>query len=441
LSDDQTVTHRAVARLPLAVLEVKVLAGPDAPLEHVAQADTVTVGTAPGNDLLLSDETVSRYHAELKIQGSRVLVKDLGSRNGTMLAGGVVVREASVEPGTVLSLGRTQLRVDDGGTVSTELYEDDALGRVRGRASEMRRLMAKIEKSAKSDAPILLLGETGSGKEVIANAIHEHSKRREQVFETVDCGSLLPTLVASELFGHEKGAFTGADRQHIGAFERAYGGTLFLDEIGELPSSLQPYLLGALERRSFKRVGGNKQIPVDVRIVCATNRDLREEVNKGLFRQDLYFRIAVVTLNIPPLRDRAGDIPLLVEHFLREAGYDGELDTIVSPSVMSMLQTHRWPGNVRELRNFVEATLAMGEAPPLAAEESAGQPASFLTVPIEELMKRPYADARGQLLQDFEAVYLRALLERTSGNVASAAREAKMARSYLNEMLRRHRLR
>src|SRR5262245_23975684 len=237
---DQTVTHQAVAKLPLAVLKLKVLSGPDAPLEHVAQAETVTIGTAPGNDLLLSDETVSRYHAELTIQGDRVLVKDLGSRNGTAL-GGALIREASVEAGCVLSLGRTQLRVDDGGTTSAELYENDALGRVRGRASEMRRLMAKIEKSARSDAPILLLGETGCGKEVTARAVHENSKRADQVFETVDCGSLMPTLIASELFGHEKGAFTGADRQHIGAFERAHGGTLFLDEIGELPSALQPH--------------------------------------------------------------------------------------------------------------------------------------------------------------------------------------------------------
>src|SRR5262249_1899349 len=192
-----------------------------------------------------------------------------------------------------------------------------------GRTSEMRTLMAAISRAARSDASILIAGETGTGKELIARAIHDESPRAGGPFETVDCGSLMPTLVASELFGHEKGAFAGADARHVGSFERGSGGTLFLDELGELPASLQAALLGALERRSFRRLGGTTPIAVDVRVISASNRDLMREVNTGAFRQDLYYRIGVVTLRVPPLRERAGDIPLLVEHFLRESGFTG----------------------------------------------------------------------------------------------------------------------
>jgi DNA-binding NtrC family response regulator len=300
----------------------------------------------------------------------------------------------------------------------------------------MLRLMAQIEKSAKSDASILLLGETGTGKEVIAHAIHEASARAGAQFETVDCGSLLPTLIASELFGHERGAFTGADRQHIGAFERANGGTLFLDEIGELPSTLQPALLGALERRSFRRVGGQKPISIDVRLICATHRDLRNEVNSGGFRQDLYYRIAVLLLEVPPLRARIDDIPLLVEHFLREAGFTGEVGDVVPSSAMKELTVHGWPGNVRELRNFVEAALALGEAPRLPTGSSERGELEFGT-----LLEQPYADAKAALLEDFEHQYLAGLMKRNDGNISAAAREGQMNRSHFLELLKRHGLR
>ncbi|MEM7677749.1 MAG: sigma-54 dependent transcriptional regulator, partial [Myxococcota bacterium] len=292
--------------------------------------------------------------------------------------------------------------------------------------------------------------ETGVGKEVFARAIHEQSPRADRPFEVVDCGALMPTLIASELFGHERGAFTGAERQHIGAFERADGGTLFLDEIGELPSSLQSGLLGALERRAFRRLGGHDQIAVDVRVVCATNRDLRSEVNAGRFRQDLYYRIAVLLLKIPPLRERAGDIPLLVEHFLRQAGHDGPIESVIPRAVMASLRQHHWPGNVRELRNFVEAALAMGETPHLeaggaasATEEPEDIEASPLLHPggVRRLAQLTYKDARGALLHDFETFYLQQLMDRCRGNVSKAARDAKMNRSYLIEMLKRHDIR
>jgi DNA-binding NtrC family response regulator len=258
-------------------------------------------------------------------------------------------------------------------------------------------------------------------------------------------------LVASELFGHERGAFTGAEQQHVGAFERAHGGTLFLDEIGELPAALQASLLGALERRVFRRVGGQNPISVDVRVVCATNRDLRREVNKGQFRQDLYYRIAVVLLRIPSLRDRIEDIPLLVEHFLREAGFNGGVDEIVPPEAMEALTTHRWPGNVRELRNFVDAALAMGE-PPRLEESLADEPSEHGTAPVNgddrfpstpftKLFEMTYKDARSMVVEEFEARYLKALMDRCRHNVSKAARESEIHRSYLTQMLKRHGLR
>jgi DNA-binding NtrC family response regulator len=242
--------------------------------------------------------------------------------------------------------------------------------------------------------------------------------------------------VASELFGHEKGAFTGADRQHVGAFERANGGTLFLDEIGELPGALQSNLLGVLERRRLRRLGGRADIAIDIRVVSATNRDLRAEVNRSTFRLDLYYRLAVVVLALPPLRERGEDVSLLVEHFLRESGFVGPMEELFSAEAMRGLEAHYWQGNVRELRNLVEATIAMGEPPRLEAmtDPSGVAPSD----PIGALVAMPYGPARRTLLEQFEGRYLSALMGRTEGNVSKAAREARMDRSHLIDLLRRH---
>ncbi len=441
MSDQSTVPHRFVG-LPVKSLKVRVEEGPDRGRSVVASGETLSIGSAHGNDLILSDETVSRYHLELSRRQDRILVRDCGSTNGVQL-GQAYLESATIPPGTLLSLGKTTIKIEDGETVDLELTEEDHIGPVRGRTPEMRSLMARIQRAAKTDVSVLLLGETGVGKEVIARAIHESSPRAHHSFEVVDCGALMPTLIASELFGHEKGAFTGADRQHVGAFERAHGGTLFLDEIGELPPALQSALLGALERRTFRRVGGTTSIAVDVRVVCATNRDLRNEVNAGRFRQDLYYRIAVILLRIPPLRERAGDIPLLVEHFLQEVGHDGPIEEVIPDAVMQTLKVHHWPGNVRELRNFVEAALAMGEAPHLDEQLDQGEGGStvFSTEALSRLVELSYKDARSALLNEFEVIYLNALMDRTKHNVSAAARGAKMNRSYLIQMLKRHGIR
>jgi len=436
MSDQGTQPDR-VAGLPLRTLSLEVIEGPDAGSTLRSSSELVTVGTAEGNDLRLTDASVSRFHLELSRRGDRVLAVDPGSTNGTEV-NGVLVERAQLAPGTVLALGRTKLRVSDGETVSLELHEKDALGGLRGRTPVMRRLMARVARAARSDVSALLIGESGTGKELIARAIHDQSARAGRPFVTVDCGTLSPGLVASELFGHERGAFTGADRRHAGAFERASGGTLFLDEVGELPPALQPALLGALDRRRFRRVGGTEEIDVELRVISATNRDLRAEVNSGAFRLDLYYRLAVVRLDVPPLRDRADDIPLLVEHFLREAGHAEPIDRLISPRVMEGLQQHRWPGNVRELRNLVEAVVAMGEAPKLeVAPEKEPEPPP---VP-DSLLELRYRDARKRVLDGFERRYLQALLSRARGNVSQAARLSEMDRSHLIDLLARHKLR
>jgi DNA-binding NtrC family response regulator len=420
--------------LPIQALCVTVLDGPDAGRSHRATNDTLTIGTADGNDLVLTDDSVSRYHVELARGRLGVRITDCGSTNGTIV-GGITVTTGEAPAGTVLQLGRTKLKVTDGDEVTVELHRESSLAGLVGASPAMRRLMSEVKRAANSDVSVLVVGESGTGKELVARALHDLGPRAARPFVAVDCGAIAPSLVASELFGHERGAFTGADQQHVGAFERAHGGTLFLDEIGELPLALQANLLGALERRKLRRLGGRTDVPIDVRVVSATNRDVRGDVNSGAFRLDLYYRLAVVTLRLPPLRERTQDIELLVEHFLRDAGRDGPIDDVISPSTMRSLTSHHWPGNVRELRNLIEATLAMGEPPALAAVEP-----SDPSDPIGSLLDLPYRAAREQLLHGFEARYLKALLDRANGNVSRAAREAQMNRSHLLEMLQRHRL-
>jgi len=422
------------ARVAVRTLSIEVMAGPDAGKRAEADTERLTIGSANGNVLLLTDPTVSRFHLELARTDGGVSVTDLGSTNGTFV-GGVQIGQGIVPPETQLQLGRTLLRVFDGAGSTIALHESDRLSDLLGATPAMRRLMAQVARVATVNVPVLLIGESGTGKELVARALHEHSPRKNAPLVVVDCGALAPGVVMSELFGHERGAFTGADRMHAGAFERAHGGTLFLDEIGELPPELQPQLLGALERRKFRRVGGQTDIAVDVRVVAATNRDLRAEVNAGSFRLDLYHRLAVVEVRLPPLRERPEDIPLLVRHFLLECGHEGPMESVVSAEALDELKTHRWPGNVRELRNWVEATVAMGESPELfRSEPSDAEPSD------DAHLSMPYKDARNAVLHRFEQKYLTRLIAAANGNVSEAARRAKMDRSYLIKLLQRHHL-
>jgi len=421
--------------LPVRKLRVVVERGPDAGASALSDGETLTIGTAAGNDLLLTDPRVSRYHVELASVGAQIRVADKGSTNGTRVGPAHFRGTAvSVGAGTRIEIGDTELVLEDAGVVMLEL-RDTAAGLV-GRSPAMRQLMAKVERLAHSDAAVLVLGESGTGKELVARALHDLGPRAAAPFVTVDCASLSPTLVASELFGHERGAFTGADRTHVGAFERADGGTLFLDELGELPEPLQAALLGTLERRRFRRVGGSREIDVNVRVISATNSDLRARVNAGSFRIDLFYRVAVVLLEIPPLRERHVDVRPLVEHFLAQAGRPMPADSLLPAADLEALEQYAWPGNVRELRNVVLRTLATGEPPqpdPLRAA-AAGDAVDL----VDALALLPYREARRSLLDHFEQRYLQALLARAGGNVRAAAREARMDRTYLTELLRRH---
>jgi DNA-binding NtrC family response regulator len=439
-------------RMPVRALSAEVIEGPDAGKATRGDIDQVRIGVAEGNELLLTDPTVSRFHVVVTRTDDGILVEDKRSTNGTLI-GAIEVERGFITPGTVLTLGESKIRIGDSAQVEVELFGGDELAGLRAGAPSMRRLFAQMRRAAQAEVPVLLRGEAGTGKEGVARALHDLGSRAKKPFIIVDCASLSPTLVASELFGHEKGAFTGADRRHEGAFERANGGTIFLDEIGELPESLQPTLLGALERKRFRRLGGREEISVDVKVVCATHRDLYADVNSGRFRLDLFYRLAVVALEIPPLRDRADDVPLLIEHFCRQAGYRQPIESLFPPPTLATLRRHDWPGNVRELRNVVEATLAMGETPALRPGPGRESVRPFGSIPapagtasgqhivLTAVMDLPYKDARNRVLSEFEVAFLRNLLERAEDNVSQAARLADMDRSHLWELVKRHNLR
>ncbi len=409
-----------------------VVEGPGAGTVWDSASDSCSLGSHPSNDFTLDDPTVSRFHCEIRVSAKGTRVKDLDSLNGTVLDG-VQVAEGYLRGGSLLRLGRVVLRFDFSPDSNRLLVsERTRFGSLVGTSVAMRMCFALMERAAARDVTVLLEGETGTGKSQAAQAIHQESARRDKPFLTVDCGAIPSDLLESELFGHEKGAFTGAAGRRIGAFEEAHGGTVFLDEMGELPAELQPKLLRVLETREIRRVGTNTYVPVDVRIIAATHRDLRAEVNAGRFRSDLFFRLAVLRLTLPPVRQRPEDLGLLVERTLSTLGADPErTQALRSPGFISRLQQAAWPGNVRELRNYLERCLVFEDTLSLADVA----PASGGT---EVDPTQPYAEARRRALEDFEQRYLRALLELHQGKVSQAASAADMDRVYLYRLLRRH---
>jgi DNA-binding NtrC family response regulator len=417
---------------PLRRLRLKVTEGPDAGAEITTEGDAACIGTAAGNDLRLSDPAVSRFHVELRRRGARVEVHDLHSTNGTHIAGvSLEGQSAAVQPGTVLLVGETRLRIDDGDVVMVQRGPGH-VGDLQTRAPAMRRLLERLVQVAPTDVSVLITGESGTGKERVARALHDGSPRARSPFITVDCGAVPAPLFTNELFGHERGAFTGADSQRRGAFERAGDGTLFFDEVGELAPELQTALLGILSRHRFQRIGGEKTLEARARIVAATNRDLRADVNRGTFRLDLYYRLAEAELEVPPLRERREDLPLIVEQILREEGSEAPLEDVMDAETLASFKRHPWPGNIRELRSALRRQLHLGGTLPHAP------PRSGRRFDLGELTTLPYREARRTLTDEFERTYLQALLDRTDGNVRAAAREARMDRSYLVDLLKRH---
>ena len=421
------------AALHVRRFRLTVTAGPDLGLVRELAQPVVRIGARPSNDVVLSDRRVSGAHCEVWLDRRGFRLRDLESTNGTTVAG-VRVLDAYLAPGQVLGIGKNLLRFDlCGDDARLPLQPAPSFGRLIGASPLMRHVFHDLGRIAASDVTVLIGGETGTGKELVAEAIHDASPRATGPLVVVDCGATVGSLFEDELFGHERGAFTGAERAAEGAFERAHGGTLFLDEIGELPLDLQPKLLRAIESRRVRRLGGSRDIACDVRIVAATNRDLAREVNRGSFREDLFYRLAVARVHVPPLRDRPEDIMPLVHHFLASAGSDASR---LTDETARALVAHHWPGNVRELRNAVERLLVTSQ--PLAAGRvTAGAPAERLQLALEIDLEAPFKEAKQQVVDAFDRRFVEALLARHGGNVTAAARATGLDRVSIYKVMGR----
>ncbi len=403
----------------------------DAAGDHaVTLGKLALVGSTSRADLVVEDPTVSRLHAELEPRHDGLWVRDLGSRNGTWIEG-VQVREARVPDGGRIRVGSTVLSVDAAVETSIELWPDARFGALVGGSVEMRELFAILARVAALESTVLIEGETGTGKELVARALHDASPRAGGPFVVVDCAALPEQLLESELFGHVKGSFTGATSTRVGALEAAAGGTVFLDEIGELTPSVQPKLLRALESRTIRRIGESAHRPIDVRFVSATHRDLRQMVSAGSFREDLYFRLAVLPVSVPPLRTRMDDVVLLIDHFCQ-----GASDAFRTELLREALD-RPWPGNVRELRNFVERAVAFGARQAAAMSGPRSEPAPAPSRP-GDLAGSAFAKPFREFRDEMERAYVQRLLERHGGNVQAAAQAAGLDRTYIYRLLKKH---
>jgi DNA-binding NtrC family response regulator len=451
------------------------LSRPDTNQEWSFEREEVSIGAMDDNDIVLPEDAVSRYHCKIIQDDTGYVLVDLESTNGTFI-NGVRIREGYLRPGCTVEVGQRKLMFNASEErVEIEPSADTQCGDLIGQNAQMREIYAIIEKIAPTATTVVIEGETGTGKEVVAQSIHKLSRRADGPLIIFDCGAVPPNLIESELFGHEKGSFTGAVMTRQGLFEMADGGTLFLDEMGELPLDLQPKLLRCLEQREVRRVGGAKASKVDVRIIAATNRNLEEEVRAGRFRQDLFYRLSVVRLQLPSLRERPDDIPLLITHFLQNQKYNRKPDgnvrvTGIAPEAMRALQSYQWPGNVRELVNVVERAVSFSEssmisipdlpehvrdariaAPPpeVAARRPQVAPAqpdqgaygpSYDARPPHELVSGEvtFKDAKERWVAAFERDYIVNLLKNHDGNISHAAREADIDRKYFRKLMRKY---
>jgi transcriptional regulator with GAF, ATPase, and Fis domain len=437
--------------------------------ENVFEQGTIRIGAMDDNDLILSDDTVSRYHCKIVQEETGYVLYDLGSTNGTFI-NKVRVREAFLKPGCTVHLGQTELKFHAGEEeVEIVPSRKDHCADLVGKSQRMREIYSIIEKIAPTNTTVVIEGETGTGKEVVAQSIHKLSARANGPLMVFDCGAVPENLIESELFGHEKGSFTGAIMTRQGLFEMADGGTVFLDELGELPLDLQPKLLRALEQREIRRVGSNRALKVDVRIIAATNRNLEDEVRAGRFRQDLFYRLSVVRLILPPLRERVDDIPLLVRHFLKHAHYNkngegGNRVRGMTRDALEVLSAYRWPGNVRELVNTIERAISFAEselveisdlpehirdavltgpggtiAPTArASAPSPLPPALAPPPPSQEVLNSTFKEAKERWVSSFERDYIVLLLKKNNGNISHAAREADIDRKYFRKLMKKY---
>ena len=429
------------------VLVIRILSGDLKGNEAIILGhEPFVIGTDFSATLRLPDSSVSRRHIELINRGGYVKATDLGSTNGCYYEGNRF-KSLDLGPGSVFRLGETELQI-----VAPEKNdpippsEDTSFGKLLGKSRKMREVFAVLQRAARTEATVLITGETGTGKEVVAEAIHTASERRDAPFVVVDCASIPPNLIESELFGHIKGAYTNAMTDRTGAFEQAHGGTIFLDELGELPASLQPRLLRVLETRRIKPVGANEFRQVDVRVIAATNRALEDEIRAKRFRSDLYFRLAVIRVKLPALRERREDIPLLAKSFLQRHNEHRDDVLALSPEVVASLASHDWPGNVRELRNVIDqAASVSNEGLSLAVQLRAKRKKSAVEQTEDTARGEvvfgfaglPYKEARRQALEAFEHAYAQHVVSQAGGNITKAAEQAQVHRNVLHRILAR----
>jgi len=444
--------------------------------EWTFDKEEIRLGSMDDNDVVLNDDTVSRYHCKIVQDDTGYVLVDNGSTNGTFV-NKVRVKEAFLKPGCIVSCGQSQLKFN---AREEEVHivpsRATRCGSLIGGNAKMREIYSIIEKIAPTATTVVIDGETGTGKEVVAQSIHSLSPRSKGELVVFDCGAVPPNLIESELFGHEKGSFTGAMMTRAGLFEQADGGTLFLDELGELPIDLQPKLLRALEQREVRRVGGAKAQKVDVRIIAATNRDLESEVKAGRFRQDLFYRLSVVRLHLPSLRDRTDDVPVLVQHFLENGAYNRNPNGTprargVSREAMTALQNYPWPGNVRELVNVIERAVSFCQSGTIEASDLPDYVRSAKAAPQRELTAKPlprqptggnptvgsalsptppqtpdelladgvtFKDAKERWVATFERDYILQMLRRNNGNISHAARSADIDRKYFRKLMKKY---
>lgn len=426
--------------------------GPNKDLKYDLGKKRLTrIGKKEDNDIVLSDKTVSRNHLEIEATADSYLLRDLNSTNGTTI-NALRVKEAFLSPGDVISLGNTKIEYQAfNEKVQMEPSKNNFFGEMVGKSRKMRQIFGVLERISPTMATVIIEGETGTGKELVARAIHANSARKDMPFIVFDCSAVAPNLIESELFGHVKGSFTGAIKDRKGAFESANGGTVFLDEIGELTLDLQPKLLRALEQREIKKVGSTQSVALDVRVVCATNRDLKKECSEGRFREDLYYRLSVVKIQLPALHERAEDIPLIVEKILKTARFNKKQDGTffahrVEDDALRILQRYQWPGNVRELTNILERAVSFSQNGVIT-----GQNLEYIFSESHDFHEKtskislvdtslPFKEAKQKIVEDFEKEYLEELLKKNKGNVSKTSREAKIDRKHLRHLLVKYEL-
>jgi len=413
----------------------------------------IYVGSSPDNHVVVEDPTVSRVHCKIEVDSTGYRIVDLNSKNGTKI-NEIQIADAYLPTECSIQLGEARLEFNlTEDAVQVQVSLGNRFGDLLGESLQMREIFALLARVSGTDVTVLVEGESGTGKELVAEALHNQGPRKSGPFVVFDCSAVPKDLVESELFGHIKGSFTGATDDRKGAFEQADGGTLFLDEIGELPVDLQPRLLRVLEKRVIKPVGSNDLRPVNVRIVAATNRNLALEVGEGNFREDLYYRLAVIRVVLPPLRNRIEDIPMLVSHFVvlsQEQLGMGDHSFEISFETMAKLKKYAWPGNVRELKNFIErAALLAGDGPidtkfiggQAAAIPSRQDPIAPTTASDVESVGAdytlPFKDAKNRLVEQFEQTYWSRLLNETGGNISEAARRGGIHRKSLEYLLKK----